>query len=375
MSQCEVSVIMSVHNGERFLAEAVESVLAQTFPDFEFIVIDDGSTDGTTTLLGECQKRDARVRVYHQDNKGLIESLNRGCSLARGRYIARMDADDVAVKDRLMWQIEFMERHPEVGVVGGAVQFINALGEPGNRCLLPTSNREIQSALLSNCVLVHPTVLMRKDAFVSVGGYRKIMVDAEDYDLWLRIADHFQLANLPAVVLKYRHHPDQVSVRKRNQQALSCLVAQAATLVRRTGKPDPLDSLKQITPAVLARLGVSEAMQQANRCRHYLGRIRSMYDAGEYASALSLVTEILRSPDLKEAEKWVVADLYLFAARLHGRQSKPWKTICAAAYAVITRPTILVRPSKLSLRWVRRVSARIPKEISLPSKACKSAEL
>jgi glycosyltransferase involved in cell wall biosynthesis len=353
-----VSVVMSVFNGRQFLREAMESILDQSFREFEFIVIDDGSTDGSGAVLDSYQRSDPRVRILHQENRGLIESLNRGCRLARCEYIARMDADDIAIRDRLRWQVDFMEKHPEVGVLGGAVEFINAVGKSTHVCFTPTEDSEIKSSLLRDCVIVHPTVLMRKDAFELAGGYRRVVVEAEDYDLWLRIADCFQLANLGTVVLKYRHHPFQISVRNRRQQALSSLAAQTAVMARRNGEPDPLDSVEEITPAVLVRLGVSEAVQQANLCRICLGRIGSMYDAGEYSSALNLTTEILRSPDWRHAEKWVIADLYLFAARLYWREGKLWRSIFATGYAIITRPITLGRPFKALLRWLRPLFAQ-----------------
>jgi Glycosyl transferase family 2 len=352
-----VSVVMSVFNGQQFLREAVESILAQSFDKFEFIVIDDGSTDGSGAILDSYQRSDPRVRIVHQENRGLIESLNRGCGLARCEYIARMDADDIAVRDRLRWQVDFMERHPEVGVLGGAVEFINAAGKSSHVCFTPTEDREIKAALLRDSVIVHPTVLMRKNAFESAGGYRRVVVDAEDYDLWLRIADRFQLANLGTVVLKYRRHPFQVSVRNRRQQALSSLAAQTAALARKNGEPDPLDSVEEITPAVLLRLGVSETIQQANQCRVCLGRIRSLYTAGDYSSALNLSKEVLCSSDWRQAEKWVIADLHLFAARLYWRESRLWRSIFSAGYAMFTWPMTVGRPFKALFRRLRLIVA------------------
>src|SRR5262249_59368301 len=108
---------------DRFLSESIESILDQSLRDFEFIIIDDGSTDGTAGLLSKYESTDARVRIYHQENKGRIESLNRGSTFAYGKYLARMDADDIAVKDRLIWQGEVMENNPEMGGVGGDCPF------------------------------------------------------------------------------------------------------------------------------------------------------------------------------------------------------------------------------------------------------------
>ncbi len=346
-----VSVVMSVYNGEHFLREAVESILDQSFLDFEFIIVDDGSTDCSASILDSYKKTDPRIRIYQQENSGLIESLNRGCKLSRGKYIARMDADDIAIRTRLMRQVDFMEKHPEVGVVGGAVELINPIGKFIGSSAKPIEDREIRSALLrGECPLTHPTVLIQKDILVSVGGYRKLLVDAEDYDLWLRIAERSQLANLKAVVLKYRRHPRQVSVRMFRQQALSNLVARMSALSRRDGIRDPLDSIVEITPAVLAELGVSETRQQAVVAQGYLNCIRSMIDAGEYSIASNVVSEMLRSIDWKHAKKNVIADFRLLVARLYWCQRRYVRSLLTAGHAVITRPIILARPLKPVLR-------------------------
>jgi hypothetical protein len=347
------SVVMSVFNGERFLPEAVESILNQSFRDFEFIVINDGSTDSSGLILDSYQKKDSRLRVYHQKNMGLIESLNRGCSLAQGRYIARMDADDVAVRDRLLWQIDFMEKHPAVGVVGGAVEVISREGKPLATYRNPTGDAEIKAALLHGSPFWHPTVLVRKEVFISVAGYRKAVVEAEDYDLWLRIADRFQLANLDVVLLRYRLHPHQVSVLHRRQQILSSLAARAAALLRKNGNPDPLDSVENITQTVLARLGVSEAAQQTALATDYVWTIRNMCDTGEYSVALDVLSQMLCSPGLKQAGNCTVADFRLLAARIYWHQRRIGRAILNVSLALLLRPIILGRPLKPLLRWLR----------------------
>jgi len=348
-----VSVVMSVYNGERFLREAVESILDQSFRDFEFIIINDGSTDCSASLLDFYQKNDPRVRVYHQENRGLVESLNRGCELAQGKYIARMDADDISVTNRLMWQVEFMERHPEVGILGGAVEVIDTTGKSLEISANPIEDRELRSALLDYCAFWHPTVFMRKDIVVSVGGYRKIVFGSEDYDLWLRAADHCQLANLEAVLLHYRLHPHQVTVSRFRQLAFSTLAAQAAAAFRRSGSPDPLDLIEEITPAVLVGLGLSETTQQAALALRCLWSIRALYNNGEYSVAAKVLNEMLQSCDWKQAEKWIIADLRLLAAKLYWRQGRFVRSIVIAGHAIITRPLILGRPIKSLHRWVK----------------------
>jgi GT2 family glycosyltransferase len=335
---------MCVFNGERFLHDAVKSILSQSFEDFEFTVINDGSTDRSGEILESYRRQDSRLRVYHQTAQGVIASLTTACGVANGKYIARMDADDVAVRERLETQVAFMEAHPEVGLLGGAVEFINGSGQPLAICTNPVDDGEIRSALLERCAFWHPSVVMRKTVFFRAGGYRNIVIDAEDYDLWLRIAEHSQLANLQEVVLRYRLHPHQVSVRKCRQQALSALAARVAARSRRAGRPDPLTSLTEITPLVLEEIGVSAAAQEAAVAREYRRWIHNLCNAGEYPAALQMLREMFHSSDWKHAENWVIGDIRLVAAQVHWRQRHFGRCAVATGQALLTRPKLLGRP-------------------------------
>jgi hypothetical protein len=351
-----VSVVLPIHNGERFLQEAVESILVQDCPDFELVIVDDGSTDKTVPLLMSYQKRDTRIRVYCQPNRGLVESLNRGCGIARGKYIARMDADDIAVKERLRWQLEFMESHPAIAVVGGAVQTISASGLELAVEVYPLADRDIKRVLdRGECPFVHPTVLMRRDTFVSVGGYRKAAVHAEDYDLWTRIGDRFELANLDSVVLKYRRHVNQVSIQKCKQQALSALAARTAALYRRNGLDDPLEGIPKMTPSTLARLGVSEGLQRSVVCRAYATCLRSLCDAGEYSAAFKAIQDLHLS-DLRCADKAAMVDCAIESSRVFWHKKHFAKSIRTLGCALLSRPTTLGRPLKPFLRRLGVVS-------------------
>ena len=347
-----VSVVMSVFNGERFLCEAVESILEQSLRDFEFIIIDDGSTDQSAKTLHSYQTHDPRVKVYRKEHSGLIESLNQGCWLAQGKYIARMDADDIARQERLKRQVDFMDAHPEIGVVGGAVEWIDASGNSLGIHRYPAEDQQIKATLLEGSALWHPTVLLRKEAFVSAGGYRSVVVDAEDYDLWLRIADRFQLANLEAVVLKYRIHPSQVSIRKTAQQTLSMLGAQAAASSRRNGLPDPLNSVKTITCETLAALGVSKARQQNKLASYRRDWVRNMCAAGEYSAAVEAALETLQS-DLEHVDRKVIADLYLMVAKLCWNQKRFAKSLLAIGHAIIAWPAVAARLPEAAFRRLR----------------------
>jgi hypothetical protein len=348
---------MVVCNVDRFLAEAIESILNQTLLDFEFIIIDFGSTDTSRSIVSKYETKDRRIKFQMIPHCGLAEARNAGCFLAQGQYIAIMDADDIAVRDRLMWQVDFMSKHPEVGVLGGAVQWVDVAGRSLLTATKPVTNHEIQSSLLIQSPFWQPTVLMRREAFVSVGGYRKAFAPSEDYDLWLRIAERFKLANLRQVVLKYRVHPSQVSLRKRKQQTLCGLAAQAATLSRRNGNSDPLIGVEEITPTVLAGIGLSEATQQTALAWHYLNWIRIMSMAGEHVTALNVAIQLLGSPDCKLAEKRVIANLRLTVARLLWREREALPSILSAIQAVMTRPALIGRPLRLLLGRLRRAAS------------------
>lgn len=348
---------MVVCNVDRFLGQAIESILGQTFQDFEFIIVDFGSTDSSKSIISSYTVSDSRVKFQEIPHCGLAEARNVASFLAQGKYIAVMDADDMSVPDRLAWETDFMEKHPEVGVLGGAVEWIDATGRALVIWENPVGNRDIQSALLRRCPLWQPTVLMRRDAFMSVGGYRPPFAPAEDYDLWLRIAEHFQIANLDRVVLEYRIHGQQVSMRRTAQQTLGILAARVAASSRRSGISDPLDSVNEITPEVLAALGVTKAEQQREFASERGRWIHNMCIAGEYSVAFEATLEMLRSKsDYIESRQ--VADLWLLLARLYWKQGRVHRSCASLARAFVTRPVIVGRPIKSLLRRAHLLDRR-----------------
>lgn len=212
----KVSVVMSVYNGEKYVKTAVESILAQTFTDFEFIIINDGSTDGTARILSNYQ--DARVRLTHQEHLGLTRTLNRGIRMARGEYIARMDVDDISLSERLKKQVDFLEDNPDVGVVGTAYYEIDSEGRTIGRKIFPVEDEELRKALIRYNPLFHGSVMIRKSVFDQVGLYNESFIRAQDYELWFRIARHFKLANLPDLLAMRRYEDMNISVSAEKQQ-------------------------------------------------------------------------------------------------------------------------------------------------------------
>jgi glycosyltransferase involved in cell wall biosynthesis len=242
MATPTVSIVMPVFNGERFLREAVESILSQSYWNFEFIVIDDGSTDTTPALVDTYSRQDPRVRVFHQGNAGIVESLNRGCSLAQGKYVARMDADDVCAPNRLERQIAFLDANPMVGLVGcGLYDNIDVTGAVLYTTYLPQYNEAIQNALVQRWCFLHPSVMFRRALLGEAGLYRKEFEGAEDHDFILRLLEHCQAHNLPERLISYRLNPTGLSITYHQYMNDLGEVAMRLARRRRSGEPEDLD--------------------------------------------------------------------------------------------------------------------------------------
>ena len=214
-----VSVVMSVFNGERFLLEAVDSILGQTYGDLELIVIDDGSTDGSSAILEQRGLEDPRLRIFHQANVGLTRSLNRGVGLATGEYIARMDADDIADPTRIERQVAFMDAHPDVGLLGTGYREIDAEGRVlGVKAFPMVDDRTLRATLIRYNPFFHASVMLRREVFAAVGLYDPALALVEDYEMWFRVARRFRLANLMEPLGMRRYDGVNLSIRRDSKQ-------------------------------------------------------------------------------------------------------------------------------------------------------------
>ena len=214
-----VTVLLPVYEAERFLAEAVESILAQTLRDFELLALDDGSRDGSAAILDRYASLDPRVRVVRRPHTGLVATLNAGLALARGELIARMDADDVALPQRLERQAETLDRDPGLVCIGGSYEVIDARGRRIDVVQPLCDFEPILAALLAGVsALCHATAMYRRRAVIAAGSYDASARLAEDYDHWLRLAETGRLANLPEKVLRVRHHERSESERQHAHQ-------------------------------------------------------------------------------------------------------------------------------------------------------------
>lgn len=233
------SVIFPVYNGEVYLDAAIESILSQTFGDFELLLLNDGSTDRTLERLEHYSSLDARCKIRSTSNLGIVNTLNEGIRLAASDILFRMDHDDISRPDRFEKQIRYLKDHPECVLVGSKVLLIDPDGLPIKEMGDRMKHEDIDEGLgWGGAFIFHPAVAMRKSAVVEIGGYRNEYECCEDLDLFLRLAEVGRLANLPDVLLEYRQHPSSLSYSRRDSQFKAILAATADARRRRNQDVD-----------------------------------------------------------------------------------------------------------------------------------------
>ena len=210
-----VTVLMPVYNGEKHLKEAIESILNQTFTDFEFLIINDGSDDSSEIIINSY--KDSRIRyIKNEKNLKLITTLNKGIDLSIGKYIVRMDADDISAENRIELLVNFMEKNPEIGVCGS---YFETIGLENKIVKYPTQSDDLETCLLFYNPICHPTTIWRRDIIKKNSIYFKIdYIHAEEYKFWSEISNHSKLANIPEVLLYYREHDAQISQKHAEEQ-------------------------------------------------------------------------------------------------------------------------------------------------------------
>ncbi len=248
-------MLLPVRDGARFLPQALESLLQQTGVRLEILAIEDGSRDETPAILDAFARRAPQLRILSGAGRGLSRALNLGLAHARAPYIARLDADDLALPGRLAAQHAFLERHPEVAVLGTQALRIDAQGQLQGKIRVPCGKKRVRAALARSCALLHPSVMMRRSALSAVGGYRPALDRAEDYDLWLRLSEVAEIDNLPQPWILCRRHAGQVTQRHALLQARRSALARIAQDFRLQGRADPLE-----TPDWRPRLQAADAL-------------------------------------------------------------------------------------------------------------------
>ncbi|MEP6465884.1 MAG: glycosyltransferase [Parafilimonas sp.] len=214
-----VSVVIPCFNAEKFVEAAVRSIMQQSYTNLEIITIDDCSTDNTLSILKKLSLKDARiVLLTNEKNLGIVSTLNKGIHTARGKYIARMDADDISVAERISMQVQYLEANNNVAMCGANYIMIDEKGNKTGSLKFPQHDENIKAELLFYCPFCHPTVMMRKDIFNTIDVYQQSLVPAEDYELWIRVAEKFSVENLPDFLLYYRWHGNNITISKKQEQ-------------------------------------------------------------------------------------------------------------------------------------------------------------
>lgn len=276
----KISVVMPVYNAEAYLREAIDSVLAQTYTDFECILIDDGSSDRSLEIIRSYE--DPRiVLLVNETNRGQIASMNRAIEAARGAYIARMDSDDICLPERFALQVEYLERHPEIAGVGGQIIIIGERGETLDLTAPKRSTRPVIVAfdMFHHCSVAHPAMMLRREVLLELGGYREAYRYAEDYDLWHRLLLRWKLANLSETVLQYRRNTQGVT-RTHNDRMTQCSIdiivesyirLTGDTMPRRTGEgmrgSAPPQTREEVQDYIRCNLTLVATLKQTYHCR------------------------------------------------------------------------------------------------------------
>lgn len=239
----EVTVLIAAYNAERWIYECVKSVLEQTFQNFEVVIVNDGSTDETLAEIKSVAKTDKRIRFYSKPNSGLTDSLNYGLKVSKGRWIARLDADDLCAKNRLSMQLEAANGNSALVLVGSGLTFIDNCGLPLGTFTYPSNDAKLRQNLSRGYAFFpHSSALIRMDALNAVNGYRSHFLMSQDLDLWLRLSEIGEIHALTEPLVYIRKHADQLSKEKgADSQVVYSHMALVSHELRRTGAVDPLD--------------------------------------------------------------------------------------------------------------------------------------
>jgi len=285
-----ISVVMPVFNASRYLASAIESVRQQSFSDWELLCIDDGSSDGSRELVQDFVSRDSRIRLVACPHRGIVATLNEGVRLCRAEFIARLDADDLALPNRFQLQLDYLRRAPTLAMMGGAYQTIDAGDCVWKTQYPPQSSAEIRLALQhSNCI-AHSSVMIRREILERFQGpYRAHFPLAEDYDLWLRMAAEYAIGSCPAIILQYRRDLETTKPERIVQQTLSTLGVQLSNIFRTNGDPDRAADWKQLDQATLLSEGLSQSSVHKSIRRALLSEARLARKYGFKNKAAQLI--------------------------------------------------------------------------------------
>ncbi len=298
----KISVIMPVYNGEASVGNAIDSILSQTFSDFEFIIINDGSTDNTACVVKRYQEADKRIIFIEQQNCGLTVSLNRAIKLAKGQYVARQDADDISLKERFQCQLELLERQGNIGFVGSNYGLIDKDGRLFDFGYIRSNSQDISRRLKLNNVFCHGSIMFRRKVLEAAGRYRDFFKYAQDYDLYLRLIESSLPGSVNKVLYYRRLLLGSISISKYPLQSAYALLAKKCCEERLAGRDDNLILNDKYLDNLM------EHSDSGNLSRVFLESLYCLNDK-DVKKSRSLIRGFLFPLSL---EKWKIYFLWLF---------------------------------------------------------------
>lgn len=288
-----VTVLMAVYNGERYVRKAIESILEQTFSDFEFLIVDDGSSDGSGEILRAYP--DARIRVLtNAGNMGLSASLNRGLELSRGDYVARIDADDVSLPMRLQAQVKFLDTHSDIVLVGSKYETINASGHSMERVKVLTHPSAIRFCLLFDNPICHSSVMFRRRMVIEAGGYDPRVEVGQDFDLWNRLVYMGGITQIPETLVQLRLHRASVSRSSSSSVKSQYVLTVIQNVQRLTGRKIPFDVAESLFGQSTRKSFDPSAVRQAHKVMGDCLVILMKNEVNSYKSRFQLLCQALK---------------------------------------------------------------------------------
>ena len=300
MESVKVSVLLPVYNGGATLFQAIASILSQDMSEFELIIIDDCSTDNSTSIIRQYAEKDSRINpIFHEVNIGLARTLNEGLNLAKSNFVARMDQDDESLPQRLRIQLDYMLKHPEFAVVGSYVYHMGAKQELDRLVELPSDAEQIKQTLLQYNCMYHPSAMIRRNKILELGGYKAEFKNAEDYDLWLRVSKLYPLMNISKPLLRYRFSVTGMTLGRKWEQLFYVYLAQAAHEVE-----GDFECIYEIAKERLEKTDKKHFLTQVAT-----GTVTELVSLKLWKDAIKVILQFSRNVDLKTS---VMLLAYLF---------------------------------------------------------------
>lgn len=359
MSRPQVGVLMPVKDCGRWLMPAVTSIVSQTMPDWELLIVDDGTTDGSLKGPLELAKSDKRIRIVRSSGTGGAQALNCGARLSNAPFLARMDGDDVALPNRLQRQLAEFQKRPELGMVGAWARVLIEERLTDEPMKTPVGPANVRAKMLDQAALISPTFFFRREAWERVGGFRYWMMLTEDYDFTARVSRFYDVDNIPEVLLNYRIHATQTTASRLRDLALHSMMAQRVANAVAAGNPDPLEPFQEISDSMKRALGLTPKVILARTMAITEYRVQLLLKLGAPKQAHLTLQEVRKDLTPHELQLWR-RHLDWLQAQVYWFSNRPVATAATLARGCVRNPTLTTMVGKSLLRKAaRRLPSRL----------------